>query len=238
MGPDLPLQGADLLVERDQDRDQRPHRHGVRRGDHCRLFQVLCAQHRLDRGGFLRDLAAPRTFERRADLREAQPGRAARIRALASNSSVSAASRSSNACTAAGKYSRNACRNRCVARVRSQIRVLCMRVTTLTPQPRRHRRPAAIGASRYGPCRPACARRPHRSWHPTPPGVRDTGPPATGSPRTPCTPRRSTPAPTDRDPSRSRSSPAQRHRHRRRRDTHRIIACSRAIPRHPPADAP
>ena len=51
--------------------------------------------------------------------------------ALASNSRVSAASRSSKASSAAGKYSRRAWRSRWVWRVRSQISVLCARVTAL-----------------------------------------------------------------------------------------------------------
>ena len=52
--------------------------------------------------------------------------------ALASSSRTSGASKSSNASNAAGKYSRNAWRSRWVWRVRSQINVLCARVTTLT----------------------------------------------------------------------------------------------------------
>src|SRR5665213_1542884 len=51
--------------------------------------------------------------------------------ALPSSSSVSLASRSSNASSAAGKYSRSVCRSRWVWRVRSQISVLCTRETTL-----------------------------------------------------------------------------------------------------------
>ena len=56
--------------------------------------------------------------------------------ALASNSRVSASVRSSNAARAAGKYSRNVLRSRSVCRVRSQISVLCARVTTLTASAR------------------------------------------------------------------------------------------------------
>jgi hypothetical protein len=75
---------------------------------------------------------------------------------------------------------------------------------------------AGAGGSRYGPCRPACARRPRRSWPPRPPAVPGSGPPATGSLRSPCTRRRPAPAPTGPDRSRSRPAPPPRHRRRHR----------------------
>jgi hypothetical protein len=79
---DLPLQDRDLLVEGLE------HRHGgagggrVRCGEHLGLAQMLTAQHRLDPGGFLRDVAPPGAGERGTDLGDGQLRRRGRVRCL------------------------------------------------------------------------------------------------------------------------------------------------------------
>ena len=103
IGVHLPLQGFDLLVQRDQDRDQGTHRGGVGGRHNIRLAQVGGVQRSRIRSVFA---AMPR---RRARLSAAlicavvsfaaDAGSGAR----ASSSRVSAASRSSNASSAAGK---------------------------------------------------------------------------------------------------------------------------------------
>ncbi|MGE5289373.1 MAG: hypothetical protein ACM3ML_19670 [Micromonosporaceae bacterium] len=58
IGLDLPLQGCDLLVQRDQDRDQGADRRGVGSCHDVGLAQVGGAQHSLDLAGLRGDMVA------------------------------------------------------------------------------------------------------------------------------------------------------------------------------------
>jgi hypothetical protein len=77
---DLSLQDGDLLVQRSQDSDQRSCGRGVGGGDNGGLGKVFTAQRSLDRRGLLGHVSAPATGEDNTDLRDAQLGRARRIR--------------------------------------------------------------------------------------------------------------------------------------------------------------
>ena len=120
--------------------------------------------------------------------------------ALPSSSSVSGASRSSKASSAAGKYSRSWCRSRCTARVRSQISVLCVRASTLMPSASgavAGHRPQLVGVGAHHVrehVRVAAVALGARTRRAAP----GTATPAAGSPRTPCT--RPRPAPATHGP--------------------------------------
>jgi hypothetical protein len=119
----LPLQDVDLFVEHAKHRDDRSSGSRVRVGDDlvsAKLFAARTDWMRVALVSMSRRracLSAARIWLRFSLAAETGSG------ALPSSSSVSGASRSSNASSAAGKYSRSAYRSRRVCRLRSQISV-------------------------------------------------------------------------------------------------------------------
>ncbi len=73
---------AGLLVQHADHRSRRPYGGGAGRRHHRRLPELPAARRGLDLPGLLRHPAAAGTRQRRADPRDAQPGRAARIGCL------------------------------------------------------------------------------------------------------------------------------------------------------------
>ena len=131
MSLDLLLHVFDLGVEGAQDGHLRPHRGRVGGAHHGRLAQLFGAQGSLDRRGLLVDVAAAGQFERRDDLTNAQPARRGRIgygaQQLQRIRGGQVAERGQRSRGELRSPERS--RSRCL--VRSQISVLCARVTTL-----------------------------------------------------------------------------------------------------------
>jgi hypothetical protein len=115
-GAHLLLQDRDLLAERADDLGQRHHRRAVSGAQFRWLGKLRSGQCSLDRGGFVRDVAATGPLQRRSDLRLRQPGSGLRLGRAGSSSKVSGADRSAKAASAAGKYSRSMLRSRSTPR--------------------------------------------------------------------------------------------------------------------------
>ena len=124
MGLHLRFHRRDLCVEGADEGDPSDDGGRIGRGDRGRLAQLPTAQRHLNRLRLVAGVVSVGPLQRRGDLPDVSRAAASGSGALASNSSVSAAVRSSKACKAAGKYSRSALRSRCACRVRSQINVL------------------------------------------------------------------------------------------------------------------
>jgi hypothetical protein len=101
-------------------RDQGPHGRGVGGGQGGRLDELRAAQRGQDRIGPLGDLAAAGGPEDRRYLGAGQPRGAGRVRRPGQQLQRVGASRSSNAATAAGKYSRSWARSRSTTAVRAR----------------------------------------------------------------------------------------------------------------------
>jgi hypothetical protein len=75
----LPVQRADLLVQRAQHRYGRADRRRVGGSNHVGLSEVVAAEHTLDSCGPVGDLPPVRAAQRRTDLGDGQPGGRRRI---------------------------------------------------------------------------------------------------------------------------------------------------------------
>ena len=228
---DLPLQRLDLLVEGDQHRDRGAGGGRVGGGDHLGSAQLLAAQRGLDRA-VLVSMSRRRAFLSAALIwLRRQPRRRRRVGGFAeqfeSVGGVEVPRRppARPGSTPAARAAAAECGG-CVPRSTSGVPG---QRPSPPRRPRCRRRPGAAGGRRCAPCRPRCARRRCRSWRPRRHAVPDNEPPATGSPRTPCT--RPRPAPATHGP-RSVSMPTSTSASSSSRCSP-ISACNRAIPATP-----